>query len=521
MEALKNLPIGLQSFEDIRKKNFLYVDKTAYVYQLTSTSKYSFLSRPRRFGKSLLISTLHAYFEGRKELFEGLAIAKLEKDWLKYPVLHLDLNIVKRGNPTGLDSILNVTLCEWEKLYGTEASEDTFGTRFRGVIKRAYEQTGRQVVILVDEYDKPILEEIDNEDLQEQRRNTLKEFYGVLKTLDRYIRFAFLTGVTKYSKVSIFSDLNNISDISMDKQYVAICGITDEEIDTVCAPYVQRLATEIGCTYQKARDELRLRYDGYHFCENTVGIYNPYSLLNTFSVNRFRNYWFESGTPSYLVSLLKKYHFQLEKLTTAETDGESLRSTDTQSKDPIPIIYQSGYLTIKDYDPRFRSYTLGFPNVEVEEGFMKFLLPYYSSATESETTFHVRKFVQDVEGGKVDDFLKRLSSLFADTPYELVKELENHYQNVIFIVSKLMGFYVKAEYHTSEGSIDLMLQTSNYTYVLEFKFNGTAEEALAQINDKQYALPFECDNRTLIKVGVNFSSKTRNIDHWLVEQSSK
>jgi hypothetical protein len=510
----------MQSFEKIRKGDYLYVDKTDLVYNLATNGTYYFLSRPRRFGKSLLLSTLHAYFDGRKDLFEGLAIEQLEKNWIKYPVLHLDLNIIRRGDPTGLDSILNVTLCEWEKLYGSEQSEDTFGTRFRGVIKRAYEQTGQQVVILVDEYDKPILEELDNEELQYQRRDTLKEFYGVLKTLDQYIRFVFLTGVTKFSKVSIFSGLNNIRDISMNEDYVGICGITDEEIDVALTPYVARLATKLGISVKEAREELRSRYDGYHFCENTVGIYNPYSLLNTFEDNKLRNYWFETGTPSYLVYLLKKHHYQLDRLTTIETDGESLSSTDTQSKDPIPVIYQSGYLTITGYDPEFEQYKLGFPNKEVEEGFLKYLLPNYASIDQSQSAFYIANFVKEIRAGKVEEFLKRLSSLFADTPYELVKELENHYQNVIFIVSKLMGFYVKAEYHTSEGSIDLVLQAPDYTYVMEFKFNGTAEEALAQINDKQYALPFECDNRHLIKVGVNFSSKTRNIDSWKIEKNT-
>jgi hypothetical protein len=522
MEALKRLPIGMQSFEDIRKKDFLYVDKTDLVYNLaTGGSKYYFLSRPRRFGKSLLLSTLHAYFDGRKDLFEGLAIEQLENDWIKYPVLHLDLNIIKRGDPTGLDSILNVTLCEWEKLYGSDKSEDTFGTRFRGIIKRAYEQTGQQVVILVDEYDKPILEEIDNEELQDQRRDTLKEFYGVLKTLDQYIQFVFLTGVTKFSKVNIFSGLNNILDISMLEDYVGICGITDKEIDTVLSPYVARLATKLGITVKDAREELRSRYDGYHFCEDTVGIYNPFSLLNAFLVNKFRNYWFESGTPSYLVHLLKKHNYPLEKLTTTSVKDSALTSSDYRLNDPIPVIYQSGYLTITGYDPQYNLYKLGFPNKEVEDGFFDFLLPYYSSITESESGFFIANFVEEVKAGKVEEFLKRLSSLFADTPYELVKELENHYQNVIYIVSKLLGFYVKAEYHTSEGSIDLVLQAPDYIYVMEFKFNGSAEEALAQINDKQYALPFECDKRHLIKVGVNFSSKTRNIDSWKIEQSSK
>jgi hypothetical protein len=521
MEALKNLPIGLQSFEDIRKKDFLYVDKTDMVYKLVTNGKYYFLSRPRRFGKSLLISTFHAYFDGRKDLFEGLAIEQLEKDWVKYPVLHVDLNTGAYTTPEALKNKLSTQLSYWEKLYDKDDTEIELGDRFGGIIRRAYEHTGQQVVILVDEYDKPMLEAIADEQLQESYRSILKGFYGALKSMDAYIRFAFLTGVTKFSKVSIFSGLNNIRDISMLEDYVGLCGITDEEIDTVLSPYIARLASKLGLNIKDTREELRSKYDGYHFCEDTTGIYNPFSLLNTFEDNKFRNYWFETGTPSYLVYLLKKHHYQLEKLTTVEADAETLSSTDTQSKDPIPVIYQSGYLTIKSYNPRFRSYALGFPNAEVEEGFMKFLLPYYTSATESETTFHVTRFVQEVESGKVDDFLKRLSSLFADTPYELVKELENHYQNVIFIVCKLMGFYVKAEYHTSEGSVDLVLQTSDYTYVMEFKFNSTAEEALAQINDKQYSLPFECDNRKLIKVGVNFSSKTRNIDGWKIEQTSK
>jgi hypothetical protein len=522
MEALRKLPIGMQSFEDIRKKNFFYVDKTDLIYELaTGGSKYYFLSRPRRFGKSLLLSTLHAYFDGRKDLFEGLAIQQLEQEWIKYPVLHLDLNIGEYNTEEALRERISLHLSQWERIYGKDDAETLLGSRFEGVIRRAYDQTGQQVVILVDEYDKPMLEAITDEQLQESYRSILKGFYGALKSMDGYIRFAILTGVTKFSKVSIFSGLNNINDISMDHEYAPICGITDEEIDTACIKYVQRLASKMGSTYQEVRDELRLRYDGYHFSKAMVAVYNPFSLLNTFDKNEFRNYWFETGTPSYLVYLLKKHHYQLDKLTTAETDGESLRSTDTQSKDPIPVIYQSGYLTITGYDPEFEQFKLGFPNKEVEEGFLKYLLPNYASIDQSQSAFYIANFVKEVRAGKVEEFLKRLSSLFADTPYELVKELENHYQNVIFIVSKLMGFYVKAEYHTSEGSIDLVLQAPDYIYVMEFKFNGTAEEALAQINDKQYALPFECDSRHLIKVGVNFSSKTRNIDSWKIEQSSK
>jgi hypothetical protein len=518
MEALKNMPIGVQDFEKLRKGDYLYVDKTAFIYQLVSTGCYYFLSRPRRFGKSMLLSTLHAYFSGKKKLFEGLAIEKLEKDWIEYPVLHLDLNVSEYRTEEDLRNKLSAHLNEWEQLYGKVDYEKSLGARFEGVIRRAYEKTGKRVVILVDEYDKPVLQTIENDELQETYRSILKGFYGALKSMDRCIKFAFLTGVTKFGKVSVFSDLNNLYDISLDGLYAPICGITGEELDTVFVPYIQRLATAMNRTYDEVREVLRLNYDGYHFCENSVGIYNPFSILCSFQSNKIKNYWFETGTPSYLVYLLKKHNYNLEFMSTVECDADVLNSVDSQSTNPVPVIYQSGYLTIKDYDPEFGLYTLGFPNREVEDGFLKYLLPNYASIDKTQTAFFITNFVKEIRAGKVDDFLKRLSSLFADTPYELVKDLENHYQNVLFIVSKLMGFYVKAEYHTSEGRIDLVLQTNDYTYVMEFKLDGTAEEALAQINDKSYALPFAADNRKLIKVGVNFSSQTRNIDRWLIER---
>jgi hypothetical protein len=515
--ALKNLPIGIQDFEKLRNGDYLYVDKTALVYQLVSTGSYYFLSRPRRFGKSMLISTLHAYFSGRKELFEGLAIEKLEKNWTQYPVFHLDLNTDEYRTENALHNKLSAHLAEWESLYERKEYEKSLGARFEGIIRRAYEKTGQRVVILVDEYDKPVLQAIDNEQLQDDYRSTLKGFYGALKSMDRYIKFAFLTGVTKFGKVSIFSDLNNLEDISLDKEYVGICGITDEEIDTALVPYVSRLADELEVSVPDVREELRRRYDGYHLSRKSVGIYNPFSLLNTFKKNEFQNYWFETGTPSYLVYLLKKHNYNLEEMATSVVGESVLNSIDSQSSNPIPVIYQSGYLTIVDYNQRFKTYTLGFPNDEVEEGFMNFLLPYYTPLRPSESDFSIQKFVSDVEAGRIDDFMRRLSSLFADTPYELVKDLENHYQNVIFIVSKLMGFYVRAEYHTSQGRIDLLLRTATHTYVMEFKLDGTAEEALAQINDKNYALPFECDDRRTVKIGVNFSRETRNIEKWVVE----
>jgi hypothetical protein len=306
-------------------------------------------------------------------------------------------------------------------------------------------------------------------------------------------------------------------DISIDRLYTSICGITDNELDTLFVPYIQRLADILGYTYNEVRNELKVRYDGYHFRYDSEGIYNPFSILCTFQSNEFNNYWFETGTPSYLVYLLKKHHSNLEAMTSPQVRVSLFNGLESQASDPITVIYQSGYLTIKDYNPTYKLYKLGIPNKEVEDGFYNYLLPNYASVSESQTAFYIANFVEEIKAGQVDAFLKRLSSLFADTPYELIKDLENHYQNVLFIVTKLIGFYVKAEYHTSEGRIDLLLQTNDYTYVMEFKLDGTAEEALQQIRDKNYPLPFEADGRKLVKVGVNFSSTTRNIERWVVE----
>ncbi|MFV0584964.1 MAG: ATP-binding protein [Parabacteroides gordonii] len=512
----KIYPIGIQNFEKIRKEGYFYIDKTALIYRMVKTGSYYFLSRPRRFGKSLMISTLEAYFQGKKELFEGLAMEKLEKDWIKHPIFHLDLNIEKYDRLESLDNILNRALTEWEKLYGAEPSERSFSLRFAGVIRRAYEQTGQRVAILVDEYDKPLLQAIGNEALQNEYRNTLKPFYGVLKTMDGCIKFGILTGVTKFGKVSVFSDLNNLIDISMDERYISLCGMTGQEIRDNLQEDLQELADKLKMSYEEAFAELKKRYDGYHFVENTEGIYNPFSLLNTFYKMKFGSYWFETGTPTYLVELLKRSDYDLERMAHEETDIDVLNSI-YGDEQPIPVIFQSGYLTIKGYDEEFGLYRLGFPNEEVEEGFIRFLMPFYTRFNKIEAPFEIQQFVREVRAGEIDAFFRRLQSFFADTPYELVKDLELHYQNVLFIVFKLVGFYVKAEYHTSYGRVDLVLQTDKYIYVMEFKLDGTAEEALQQINEKEYAQPFLSDNRKLFKIGVNFSAKTRNIEQWIVE----
>ena len=520
VECMENkiYPIGIQNFESLRNDGYFYIDKTALVYQLVKTGRYYFLSRPRRFGKSLLLSTLEAYFQGKKELFDGLAMEKLEKDWIKYPILHLDLNAEKYTAPEALDQVLESALRGWEALYGAQDYERTFASRFQGIIQRACDKTGQRVVVLVDEYDKPMLQAIGNDELQKSYRETLKAFYGALKSKDGCIKFGMLTGVTKFGKVSVFSDLNNLDDISMRNQYIDICGINEQELHDNLEDELHSLASAQGMTYDEICAKLQEYYDGYHFTHNSIGMYNPFSLLNTFKYNEFGSYWFETGTPTYLVELLKKHHYDLRRMAHEETTATVLNSIDSTSDNPIPVIYQSGYLTIKGYDQRFGIYRLGFPNREVEEGFINFLLPFYANTNAVESQFEIQKFVREVESGDYDSFFRRLQSFFADTPYELVRDLELHYQNVLFIVFKLVGFYVKAEYHTSAGRIDLLLQTDKFIYVMEFKLDGTAEEALLQINEKYYAQPFENDDRKLFKIGVNFSAEMRNIEKWIVEK---
>ena len=510
-------PIGVQAFEKLRAEGFVYVDKTALVHKMVQEGNYYFLSRPRCFGKSLLISTLKAYFEGRKDLFQGLAMEQLEQEWRVHPVLHLDLNIEKYASQESLDNILETNLVQWEKLYGADPSERSFSLRFAGIIRRAYEKAGERVVILVDEYDKPLLQAISNKSLQDEYRATLKSVYGALKSMDGCIRFALLTGVTKFSKVSVFSDLNNLNDISMDHRYTEICGISEKELHQYFQEDIQKMADKYGVTYEEMSERLRQNYDGYHFAPNTGGMYNPFSILNVLSRLQFGSYWFETGTPTYLVELLQKNDYQLDDVNGYIVGIEGLSGTDAADADAIPVIYQSGYLTIKDFNPRFQSYTLGYPNKEVEEGFIKFLLPHYTAKREVNGAFEIQNFVREVESGDIDGFFTRLRSFFSDTTYEVIRQQELHYSNVLYIVFKLLGFYTQVEYHTSNGRIDLVLQTPDYIYVMEFKLNGTAEEALQQINDKGYALPFATDARTLYKIGVNFSHETRNIERWVVE----
>ena len=514
---LHKLPIGIQNFEKIRMDGYLYIDKTQAIHQLINTGCYYFLSRPRRFGKSLLLSTIKAYFEGKRELFKGLAIDSMEDvEWQARPVLYLDLNTEKYDKPEKLDDVLNDFLKKQEALYGSEESERSLGLRFQGIIRRACEKTGHRVAILVDEYDKPMLQAIGNEALQDEYRSTLKGFYGALKSMDGYIKFAMLTGVTKFGKVSVFSDLNNLNDISMDLTYYNVCGITEEELLSNFPRHIDALANANGISREDCIEKLRHLYDGYHFEENAPGVYNPFSVLNTLSKMKFSSYWFETGTPTYLVELLRQYDYQLENLENIETDADVLNSIDPTTTNPIPVIYQSGYLTIKGYDEEFKMYRLGYPNAEVEEGFIRFLIPYYTSIDRVNAPFQIQQFVKDVRSGECERFVNRLKAFFADTPYELTKSLENHYQNVLYIIFKLLGFYAHAEYHTSYGRIDLLVESKDYRYVMEFKLDGTAEEALQQIKSKDYALPFSMDQKKTYLIGMNFSKETRNIERYVI-----
>ena len=519
MEQMRKLPIGIQTFEKLREEDYLYVDKTAMVYQIVASSIPYFLSRPRRFGKSLLLSTFEAYFRGRKELFRGLAIEKLETEWEQYPVLHLDLNARKYETPADLIAMLNQYLEKWEAEYGTERQDRNPEERFAYVIEQACIQTGKQVVVLVDEYDKPLLQALLDETLLNEYRRILKAFYGVLKSSDRYLRFVFLTGVTKFAQVSVFSDLNQLNDISMKPAYAELCGITQEELLQVFRPELETLALRMEYSLEELLEKMRSRYDGYHFHPDGAGLFNPFSVLNAFDAQEFGDYWFQTGTPTYLVDLLKESDYDLRLLVDGvEVTSSAFSEYRAEVNNPLPMIYQSCYLTIKDYDKEVGLYTLGFPNDEVRYGFLNFLIPYYTRVTDDETGFHIAKFMRDLRAGDVDAFMERLQVFFAGIPYELSDNTERHYQAIFYVVFALLGRLIETEVRSARGRADAVIKTKDIVYVFEFKLNGSAEEALRQIDEKGYLIPYSLDGRRLVKVGVNFSKETRNVDRYIVEE---
>lgn len=516
----RKLPIGIQSFEDLRTNGYLYVDKTALIWQLSNTGKPYFLSRPRRFGKSLLLSTLQAYFEGKRELFDGLAISSLEKNWITHPVLHLSLNAEKYTSIERLQKQIDSQLMAWEKLYGTEKSDWTLSIRFMNVIKAAYQQTGQKVVVLIDEYDKPMLESFHEPELQEQFRSTLVAFYSVLKDADPYLRLIFITGVTKFAQMSIFSTLNQLKDISLDRRYETLCGMTRQEIENTFSPELDEMSKNDGIGKDAIIERIGLMYDGYRFSKGQYeGIFNPFSVLNLFDQRDFNNYWFATGTPTFLVKMLQRTEFDVRRLVDGiEVSDATLTTYQARDDDPVPMLYQSGYLTIKGYSPEFYLYKLGFPNNEVKYGLLNYMAPFYTPVPERDVPFYIGRFVIELRSGDVDAFMKRLRAFFGSMAYDLGDDTERHYQAVFYIVLTLLGQFAQTEVRSSHGRADAIVRTGDFIYVFEFKLNGTAEEALLQINDKDYLIPYSVENRRLVKVGASFDKETRNIGKWLVEK---
>lgn len=512
-------PIGIQNFEKIRTEDFLYVDKTAEIYKLAKEGRYYFLSRPRRFGKSLLVSTMEAYFSGRKELFSGLAIEKLEAEWKQHPVLHLDLSGVSYTDESVLERVLSDKLAKWETLYGAVNTSDILGLRFKEVIEAAYNKTGNQVAILIDEYDKPIIDNLGNEPTLSHLRSTLQGFYSVMKSMDARIRFGFLTGVTKIGKMSVFSGLNNLNDISMIPDYVDICGVSETELHEYFDESISELSSANEMSKEECYVKLKSMYDGYHFCEDSIGIYNPFSLLNTFQNKKFREYWFETGTPGFLVEVMRKTSFDVTTLENQTVDSTLMSNADAIFENPVPYLFQSGYLTITGYNDMFRLYQLGFPNQEVKNGFLNCLLKYYvpMSPDMSGTTL-IYQLWHSITEGNPKSFMQILSSLFANTSYQIQGETEKDFQYAMYIISALLGEYVQVERTTSNGRIDLIIQTKEFIYIFELKVNADADAdvALRQIDEKGYARPFEGDSRKLFKIGVDFSTATRRIEDWKI-----
>lgn len=514
MEIRRRYPVGIQDFEQLRNRNCMYIDKTHLIYQLANSDSIYFLSRPRRFGKSLLVSTLEAYFQGKKELFEGLAMEQLEKDWRVYPVLHIDFSMTKYTQIQDIEEQLNIFLNKWEKLYGKDEEETSFAARFSGIIQRAYEQTGEHVVVLIDEYDAPLLDTNSESELQKGLRNELRKFFSPLKAQSKYLRLLFITGISKFSQLSIFSELNNLQNISMNDRYSAICGITEQELLTHLQPDIETMAQANNETYEQACIHLKQTYDGYHFSKNSEDIYNPFSIINALNTRNYDNFWFATGTPTFLIELLQRVDFDLTNLDGITATAEQFDAPTDEVVDPIPVLYQSGYLTIKEYDPTFRIYLLGYPNKEVRQGFLESLLPAYVHRFARENTFYVVSFIKDLQAGNLEQCLLRTRAFFASIPYDLENNQEKHYQTIFYLLFRLMGQYVDVEVKSAIGRADVVVKLPDAIYVFEFKVNGTPEEALAQIESKQYAIPYVAEDRKTVKVGVNFDSTTRTIGEW-------
>ena len=518
MEDLQRLyPIGIQTFSKIREGNYLYVDKTEYVYRMThSASSYMFLSRPRRFGKSLLTSTLHSYFSGRKDLFHGLAMEKLEKEWTEYPVLHFDMSTAKHADSEQLLQELNLKLYGYEQIYGRLEEEINPNQRLMGLIKRAYEQTGKKVVVLIDEYDAPLLDVVHERENLDVLRNIMRNFYSPLKACDPYLRYVFLTGITKFSQLSIFSELNNIENISMDEPYAAICGISEDEIRSQMEEDVDRLAKNLEVTLEEALMKLKENYDGYHFTYPSPDIYNPFSLLTAMEKGKIGSYWFGSGTPTYLIKMLDKFGVKPSEIGRKQLKSSAFDAPTETMTDAVPLLYQSGYITIKDYNKMLDLYTLDIPNKEVRLGLMESLLPHYVDNKTPEATTMVAYLFYDIQNGDMDAALHRLQEFLSTIPYCDNTKFEGHYQQVFYIIFSLLGYYVDVEVRTPRGRVDIVLRTKTTLYLMELKLDKSAGEAMEQIDLKNYPERFALCGLPVVKVAVSFDSERCTIGDWKI-----
>lgn len=512
-------PIGQQSFEILRKGDYLYIDKTPYIEKIISGGQYYFLGRPRRFGKSLFLSTLKCFFEGKRELFKDLYADSMDWDWEEYPVIYLDLNNQRYTideDFSDLDIVVSETLKIYEEILGITNPEANLSARLAYLIRMLYEKTGKGVIILVDEYDKPLVNNINDHQRFSTYRDKLASLYSNFKSSAQYIRLVFLTGVSRFGKLSVFSGLNNISDISFIDAYAAICGITENELKENFKEGIRLLAQKYNRSVEDEIAELKRNYDGYHFSEECPDIFNPFSLLQVMAYSKYSNFWIASGTPSLLAQQLKKTNTDLKVLLHTRCGQNALEGLDIEHPSPIALIYQTGYLTIKSFDTRRRLYHLGIPNQEVKEGFFEYLLPYYSSLEEDGVRPFVFDLIDEMEEGRVDDFMKRLQSLFAGFGHDLKFDEERNVANAMLLIFSLVGIHVDAEVRTSDGRIDILVRTADYLYIIELKYDKSATEALEQIERKEYALPWSTDSRAVIGIGVNFSSEKRRIDEWKI-----
>ena len=513
-------PVGIQSFEKLRTSGFLYVDKTRLMYD-AAQNNFVFLSRPRRFGKSLLTSTFKAYFSGQKELFKGLEVEQLETEWKQYPVLHFSLASAKRGTIEDLDAIISMQLDWAEKENDVSTDKTNITTRLTSLVKNIYAKTGNKVVILIDEYDAPLLTVLHDKERLEIMRTELQSFYSPLKDLDPYLRFVFITGISKFSQLSIFSQLNNLVNISMVPHYATICGITEQELRDNFAEGIHQLSLTYKTTDEKIFAEMKRRYDGYHFTENSEGVYNPFSLLYAITMDKIDNYWFGTGTPTFLINMLKKFHTDITQLEGSEAIAEEFDAPTEDMHSVLPLFYQSGYLTIKAYDPILNLYTLGYPNEEVKVGMMRTLVPYYLCRDTNLTTITVGKMYLALRKDNIDEALRIARSFLAGIPYEegTLKDAptrEGHFTAMLYVMFSFLNLYVYAQVRTAKGRMDILLKTDSHIYVMELKMDGNVDDALKQIDDRGYAIPYEADGRKIVKVGINFSSEERTINDWKI-----